>query len=220
MKESLFKKIIKELMELDYSGNLQLFSNNEPFLDTRIIDWAGEARTSIPKAYTILYTNGTLLTIEKVKQIIPFLDKLIIDNYSDDLCMIPPVKQLYEYCMKHQVWMDKIEIHLRKQNEVLTTRGGSAPNKQDNRDKKIEQLPCIYPFTQMVIRPDGKVSLCCNDALGKNTLGDVKISSIKEIWQNDCYQNIRNQIAKGRKNLGMCKNCDTIHLLFKAEKSL
>lgn len=62
----------------------------------------------------------------------------------------------------------------------------------------------------LIIRPDGKISLCCNDALGKYTLGDVNNQSIDEIWNSEEYQKIRNEMLyNGRKNLLLCKNCDT-----------
>lgn len=40
MSEPLFQKIIDELKTLNYSGRLALYSNNEPFLDVRIEDFA------------------------------------------------------------------------------------------------------------------------------------------------------------------------------------
>ena len=57
----LFKKIIQELSELEYSGRLGMFSNNEPFLDSRIEDLTKYAREKLPNAVIYLYTNGTVL---------------------------------------------------------------------------------------------------------------------------------------------------------------
>ena len=62
----------------------------------------------------------------------------------------------------------------------------------------------------MVIRPDGKVSLCCNDALGHMTLGDLNESSVTEVWNGQGYKKIRKEMQmNGRKNLNLCKNCDS-----------
>lgn len=44
MDESLFKKIIDQLSEMDYRGKLAIFSNNEPFLDDRIVTFNRYAR--------------------------------------------------------------------------------------------------------------------------------------------------------------------------------
>lgn len=71
------------------------------------------------------------------------------------------------------------------------------------------------PFQQFNIRPDGKVSLCCNDALGIYTLGDTNINSIKEIWYSEEYMNIRREMKKhGRKKLNLCSKCDTLGGIF------
>ena len=55
MEEFVFKKIIDELAELEYDGRLCLFSNNEPFLDERIMEFHKYARTKLTKARIHLY---------------------------------------------------------------------------------------------------------------------------------------------------------------------
>jgi radical SAM protein with 4Fe4S-binding SPASM domain len=64
----------------------------------------------------------------------------------------------------------------------------------------------------MIIRPDGKVSLCCNDPLGKNTLGDLTKETILEVWNNDRYKMVRNCLYNGRKNWKHCEFCDVFNL--------
>lgn len=60
----------------------------------------------------------------------------------------------------------------------------------------------------MIIRPDGKVSLCCNDPLGKNTLGDVTKDTLVNIWHNDRFGMVRRCLAQGRGNWKHCEYCD------------
>jgi len=207
MDEKLFNKIIDELNKLNYNGKICLFSNNEPLLDRRIFEFNEIARKKLPNAFLYLYTNGTLLTIEKFEKLINNLDLLIIDNYSDSLELIKPVREIYEYCKKNNKYLNKIQIHLRKQNEFLTSRGGQANNR--NEIQTLESS-CVLPFIQLIVRPDGKVSLCCNDALGKYTLGDLNKQGLQEIWNGEIYKDIRNKIASGRCNLDLCKGCDTL----------
>lgn len=98
-------------------------------------------------------------------------------------------------------------ICIRKQNEVLYTRGGNAPNREH-----IDPLNmrCTLPFQQMIIRPDGKLSLCCNDAYGELTLGDVSKNSILDEWYGAPYQRVRGSLFEGRKNCDLCKKCDSL----------
>lgn len=207
MDEKLFKKIMDELGEIHYSGRLALHSNNEPFLDSRIVEFAKYAREHVPNAHLYMYTNGTLLTMEKFKAIIPSLNKMVIDNYDDELKLIENVANIHEYCMKDRELNKKVEIHVRKIHEVLNTRGGQSPN---NNKRKTLKMSCILPYKQMVIRPDGKTSLCCNDPYGKYTLADLNKMSLCEAWYSQRYEKIRKKLREGRKGVPLCRYCDTL----------
>ena len=209
MDSNLFYKIINELSDLHYSGELALFSNNEPFLDNRMVDFCKYAKEHVPNAYLYLYTNGSVLSLEKFLQSIHYLDYLIIDNYNDDMVLNDPVRIISNYCEGHPELLKKVKISLRLQNEILTSRGGQAPNKPDTRT--MGDVKCRLPFEQLVIRPDGKVSLCCNDALGKYTLGDVSVDTLKSVWYSEAYSHVRLEIMNnGRKKLYLCRECDTV----------
>lgn len=210
MDQGLFERIINQLAEINYSGKIALFSNNEPFLDSDIIDRHKYAREKLPKARMHLFTNGTLLNLEKFVAIMKYLDELIIDNYQQELKLIKPCVEIQEYCEQYPELKEKVTIVLRKPHEILSSRGGDAPNK-----KKLElysAAKCVLPFKQMVIRPDGKVSLCCNDPLGKNTLGDVSKDSLLDIWYNDRFKMVRQCLYQGRGNWRHCVYCDTFNL--------
>lgn len=210
MQNELFKKIIDELKELNYSGRLALFSNNEPFLDERIIDFMKYAKVSVPNAYLYIYTNGTVLTLEKYKESMEYLDGLYIDNYSDNDELLPEIKKIKEYIKNEKPELySRTVINMRLLNQSLFSRGGQAPNRQENL-KRINTR-CSYPYFQMVIRPDGKVSLCCNDAKGVYTMGNLNESSIIEVWHSDKYKEIRKlMMDSGRKELDLCRYCDTV----------
>ena len=77
MSQELFEDIIDQLAEMQYGGKIALFSNNEPMLDERIIDFYKYTREKLPNAWIFMFTNGTLLTLDKFKKLIPFLDELI-----------------------------------------------------------------------------------------------------------------------------------------------
>ena len=170
----LFKKIIQELSELEYSGRLGMFSNNEPFLDSRIEDLTKYAREKLPNAVIYLYTNGTVLTKKRYEAIIPYLTYMIIDNYNDYGNMNDKIKISNDLCEKNEYYKSKTKIVMRKQNEVLFSRGGNAPNKKNS---TTLDMSCILPFKQIVIRPDGKLSLCNNDEL-------YCFVCIKPFWRN------------------------------------
>lgn len=210
MSDVLFEKIIDELSELNYSGRLSLFSNNEPLLDEKIIERHRYARERLPKARMHLFSNGTLMTIEIFKELVKCLDELIIDNYQQELKLIKPCADIAAFCADNPSLKRKVTIVLRKPNEILTTRGGNAPNRKEI--ISYAKATCSLPYKQLIIRPDGKVSLCCNDALGEYTLADLNAESILEAWNNEKFVSIRNKLYNGRENLKLCKHCDTFNL--------
>jgi len=206
MTDELFEKIMSELRELNYSGTLSLFCNNEPFLDTRLEGFAKIAREYLPKARIQIYTNGTVLKLERFIEIIQYLDVMVIDNYNDELKWHDTVIAIREYIKKNPELKSKVKIRMHKESAIMSTRGGQAPN---SREIKTLPISCLLPFYHMVIRPDGKISLCCNDAWGKYTLGDVSQQSLEEVWYNDAFTEIRSKVREGRDTLELCKYCDS-----------
>lgn len=210
MSWELFTTIIDQLADLDYSGKLALFSNNEPFLDDNIIEKHKYAREKLPYARMHLFTNGTMLTIDKFVDIVSYLDELIIDNYHQELKLIKTCADIVKYCENHPELKKKVTIVLRKREEILSNRGGTAPNKGKSLDN--DTVKCTLPFKQLIIRPDGKVSLCCNDPLGKNTLGDLKVDSLVDVWFGEKMNDARECLSEGRGTYKYCKCCDVLAL--------
>ncbi len=210
MRKELFESIINQLSEINYSGRLALFSNNEPFLDEHIMERHKYAREKLPYTKMHLFTNGTLLTVEKFAEIMKYLDELVIDNYQQELKLIKPCREIAEYCEEHKELKEKVTIVLRKPNEILSSRGGDAPNRRDH--PSYPDAKCVLPYKQLIIRPDGKVSLCCNDPLGKNTLADLTKETLLEAWNNQKFKTVRECMYKGRGNWKHCFNCDVFNL--------
>ena len=208
MDEELYYKIIDDLSDMKYTGYISLFSNNEPLLDKRIVKFLKYAREKIPYAKHALCTNGLLITEEGYKELIELLDYLVIDNYNDDFEINESIKKImniedtYSRC--------NVTLSLRKKNQVLLSRGGNSPNKKN---QYLFKSACILPFFQMVIRPDGKVSRCCQDAYGEETLGDVSVNSIREVWNSENYNRLRKRMLNvGRTDIQSCSQCDLFGL--------
>lgn len=210
MDEGLFRKIIDQLSEMGYSGRLATFSNNEPFLDKRIVSFNRYAREKLPKARMHLFTNGTVLKLDAFIEVMNYLDEIVIDNYNQELKLIPSVKKIVEYCEEHPKMKEKVTVYRRKPCEVLTSRGGDAPNRE--KTDYVASFGCVMPFRQMVVRPDGKVSLCCNDPYGKYTMGDLTKENIRDVWYGEKFKKVREAMQKGRENYGRCRYCDTLLL--------
>ena len=208
MKTKLFESIIDQLSMMNYRGRVSLFSNNEPLLDKRIVNFAEYTYEHLPEACKIIYTNGTLLNRDIFKNLVKYLDILCIDVYFDDDIRDVITNELIEVftlCQASEHLKNTVMIQFISRQAIRNNRGGQSKNRHNVYRVKS---PCMLPFIQMIVRPDGKLSLCCNDALGKNTLGDLNSETLIDAWNNHNYRDIREKIAFGRQNVDFCRYCD------------
>ena len=207
MPEELFHKIIDDLASHGFSGLLRLYSNNEPFLDKRIFDFAAYARRALPQATTSIFTNGLALDVARTERILPNLDELLINNYARTSRLHPNIARIVAHLNTERPELaSKVHVRFRLLDEFKSTRGGNAPNRR--RFVGTYRSRCAYPFFQMVVRPDGKLSLCCNDALGEETLGDLSVQSLREAWNDNRRRLVQDLMLKGRDKLDTCRHCD------------
>jgi radical SAM protein with 4Fe4S-binding SPASM domain len=220
MKEELFSKIIDGLKELNYSGKLNLHHNNEPLLDKRLEQFIKESVEKLPKAEVNIFTNGSLLTIERMKSLYNAgLRKMLIDNYNEKLEVLPNIQKVLDSIKNTEIEKNmEITVWLRYKNVVLTNRAGDSPNKKNISAKiykfdknTIAKRGCEFPFIQFNINPDGKVHICCADVYYSNIIGDLTKEKIIDIWKGKKLTMIRQELLKnGRKNIHPCRNCDKL----------
>ena len=217
MDENLYYSVIDQLADWGYKGHLTLYGNNEPFLDTRLVDFHKYAREKLPDSFIFCSTNGLMLTVKKVKELQPYINQLIINNYGLEMKLHENVQEVYDYIKSHpEEFKDlDVQIQIRYIKEVLTNRAGSSPNKQAT--EKVITEPCLLPFTDIWITPNGKVGLCCCDNFEVTDFGDLNTTPLKDIWNSEKMKEMRRQIAGGRQNYPFCKHCDFIDAGFRME---
>lgn len=73
-----------------------------------------------------------------------------------------------------------------------------------------ERSPCSLLWKQMAIASDGRVALCCEDFNVDHSPGHVNDDSLENIWQNEYWNNVREQHKSGRyEENSLCATCDT-----------
>ncbi len=213
MPESLFASIVGQLADLGYQGFFGLYSNNEPLLDNRLECFAAEARERLPGALLNLSTNGTLLDVDRFRRLMRHFDRVVVNNYAERPALHDRAREIADFCRTAEgerlLAGKTLEISLRHDRDVLTSRAGNAPNRPP--PARPLSLPCLLPYSQLVVRPDGKISLCCNDALGQETLGDLTRESLSEAWNGEARRRAQRLMAEaGRGGLALCRRCDFV----------
>lgn len=210
MENTLFTAIVEQLKIINFTGIVYLNVNNEPFLDTRILEFANHIKSELPEVKVNIITNGTLLTKEKLMAAAVCIDNMVINDYGEDYELSDHIKCLYDYVRANDKKFRNINILINRRyhKEVLATRAGSAPNKP--RKNFSINSPCIYPFTDLVIFPDGEVGICCNDCFEIGGFGNVNNENICDIWRNEKFTDLREKLRGGRENYIFCKECDVV----------
>ena len=210
MPTELFHSIIDQLRDWNYKGHITMYGNNEPWLDNRIVEFHKYAREQLPDCFIFMSTNGLLLNIDRLKQIKPYINQLIINNYCLDMKLFDNIKEIYDYVKANPEEFKDVEIiiQMRYIKDVLSNRAGSAPNKKAT--SKIVKETCLMPYTDMWIMPNGKLGVCCCDNFEVTDLADLSKISLKEAWNTEKYKKLRMAIKDGRHNYNFCKYCDFI----------
>lgn len=70
---------------------------------------------------------------------------------------------------------------------------------------------CTFPWNALVVFWDGNVLPCSQDFFGSYILGNVKESSLKDIWNNPRTSQLREKLSKKDiQDLKACRECDRV----------
>ena len=85
---------------------------------------------------------------------------------------------------------------------------GADPETGAASGRPLVQL-CSYPWRSVVVLWDGRVVPCCRDADAALVLGDLRTSSLAEIWDGFEVRRLREQHRAGQFSCGhLCDRCD------------
>lgn len=204
MEDGLFKKIIKNLVDIDYKGKISLFEINEPFTDPQIVSRIEYAVESLPNAWHHLVTNGDLATFEQLVRVASLLNQLSICSYD---------KSSSERNSNYVAQLQKMNLKARINHGDSTTtainfvsRGGHIKKYYTG---NINGPFCEYVYQVMMITPKGEVISCWNDFYHRNIMGDINKSNLFEIWYGKEFAEYRARLSAGDRKVSLlCAQCD------------
>jgi len=201
MSDEVLLKVANNLQNLDYSGRISPFGINEPLLDSRIINIIQLFRSTCPKAFISINTNGDRLTDNLLQDLMDAgLDALGISIYDN-----PGFKKLARFGQSGRVTL----LDMRQPEQTIENRGGQVKiNAARFCPEQFVTSSCQRPFNMLVIRATGLVALCCADMYSDVVMGDVSHTRLEDIWHSEAFNTYRSKLmTEGRTNLQLCQNC-------------
>lgn len=131
--------------------------------------------------------------------------------------------ELKENARERNVWMHYWKSQVRETDRVqimpMHTWSGKITEEKEAHVEYYSDKPCISVFSSMAINYDGIVQLCDSDIEQQEIVGDIRESSIREIWQGEKLEKIRFWHANKKRNLiEICRGCDHWSREFKENK--
>ncbi len=124
---------------------------------------------------------------------LPHIKKLAIDYRVDEL----QIKTAQFYDFEHsEGWIPedkKLSRYEKKGNQFVI------------KNKLLNE--CWRMWNSAVVTWDGDVVPCCFDKDAKHSMGNVKATDFKAIWNGSAYKDFRTKLFAGRSNIDICTNC-------------
>lgn len=234
MDMDLFKKVVDECAALGIT-HVRVHNYGEPFLDRQLVEKVRYAK-SRGIAEVGMISNGSLITEEIARGMIEAgLDaiNISVDAAGKETFERTRVHLEYETVVGNIRTLARLRRDMGRRRPKLIL---SFVRQSDSADEqnfirewsqiadKIHitdmhnwagtlntrsdvQFPCYRLWLTFTVLWDGRVSLCCADFDGRHILGDLRTSTIEEIWNGPAYRAVRRQqLENGGPEI--CRSCD------------
>jgi radical SAM protein with 4Fe4S-binding SPASM domain len=206
----LYDRLMQELANLSFEGRISYDFYNEPLLHSDFEGIVAQTRLYLPKASIVVYTNGTLLTQERVEKCLDLgVSEFVVTQHEKDKGYA--FDEVYEglgSARKHRV---KYRTH---RELKLTNRGGML--KHLGKDGLV-LAPCHIPSMIVTVTVSGNVLPCFEDYEEKLVMGNLRERSLMEIWNSEKYARFRKDLKYGQRHAqSPCKDCNRYESLLSA----
>ena len=216
----LYEKIICELRDISYSGDILYSAFSEPLLNKEVYDLIKTTKRYLSRVNVEIVSNGDVILKNKT-----ILNKLF-DNGLDvlSISIYDGPKEYDEFqCIIKEKKLDDGRVILRRRYKqdgnyglTISNRAGlidSNKFRAQNEDKvEVDSLPlkkaCFYPFYQMVVDYDGDVLMCSHDWKKEKVIGNANETNIFNIWKGEQINRARLLLKNKSRNFSPCNNCD------------
>lgn len=195
MPAGIFTRLLEQLSEISFAGRLSYHLYNEPLLRRDLELLVIEARTFLPSARQVLYTNGDLLTPNRHGTLTRAgIDHFVVTRHDHSQ---------FAAC-------DNVTV-LTPDHLVLTNRGGTLPH-LGVAQASHQMRPCFAPSEMLIVTASGDVLRCYEDAKRGHVYGNIMQSALGEIWYSEDFILARTNLAAGERDAvgGICSACTNL----------
>lgn len=194
-------RILRQLLEYDYRGEIHLFLNGEPTLDPRLLKIVRTTKDILPKNYTRIVTNGAGLDPDKLQELFDAgLDSVHLNHYDGTHAGIEKARDATFPKLSHFGMKALLPSFYNRAGKVDFTPARKA-NKCDNFLHKL------------VFNWRGDLILCCSDFNSEVVFGNINESALSIIMASKLYREYyyaHRDGPKKAKELHLCKECNLI----------
>ena len=234
MDDALYRKVVDECAAIGIR-HVRLHNYGEPFVDRRLVDKIDYAKQR-GIAEVGLISNGSLITDEAARGVVRAgLDAINIslDASGREVFEATRIGLSYDKVVANVERLLRVRAEMGRTRPRLVLSFVRQGNSGDERafiehwsrvaDKvHITDLhnwagtlqgsgdggfPCYRQWLTFTVLWDGRVALCCADLDGKVILGDMRTSTIRDIWNAEPYRRVRREhLQTGGPHI--CRACD------------
>jgi MoaA/NifB/PqqE/SkfB family radical SAM enzyme len=232
MHEWVWRKIVEE--SRGWGVTYRPFLVNEPLLDKRLPEIIRTIKRD-PTARVEINTNGELFTEENGERLLEAgidLVRFSIDGASREtyersrvgLDFDKVVRRTEWFCRRARGTSCRTEIRMigmeenRHEQEAYLDFWGERCDEAlvvplytwpwEGQEEPVLR-PCLKIRDEMFFFVDGRASLCCWDTFERGVVGDVRRSSVSEIWNGPALAHYRSLLDRGRRDrIFLCSACD------------
>ena len=234
MEFDLFAKIVDECAALGIT-HVRVHNYGEPFLDRQLVDKVRYAKSK-GIAEVGMISNGSLITEEIARGMIEAgLDaiNISVDASGKEVFERTRVNLNYDDVIRNIRTLARLRAESERTHPKLIlsfVRQGNTPDEEafirewSAVADKVHvtdlhnwagtlhttsdvRYPCYRLWQTFTVLWDGRVSLCCADFDGRHVLGDLRTSTIAQVWNSPAYRAVRRQhLEQGGPEI--CRSCD------------
>ncbi len=200
MEIDLFKKIIKQLQDINFNGSIMYHFYNEPLLDERLPEFISYVDANLPKCNSRVFTSGDFLTPHLADSLFNAgLHDMVITDHN-----LKPGRVEKRIAPILDKYGDKISIN-RLYDRPILNRGGAVEVADLEKNKKGN---CTVVYEELNITYTGDVLLCSSDYHRSKVYGNINEKNILDIYNNDDYVKARKSIISGEPYYDICVDCN------------